>query len=83
MVDKTDQGEEDGLASRCLDDGRLAYACGIQIDVGTLFGSIFFDVQIEDFDNVSNKVWELTGWIMLAGSGDRSKARQASKQAGS
>jgi hypothetical protein len=83
VVDKTNQGEEDGLASRCLDDSRLAYACGIQIDVGTLFGSIFFDVQIEDLDNVSDKVWELTGWIMLAGSGDRSKARQASKQAGS
>ena len=68
VVDKTDQGEEDGLASRCLDDGRLAYACGIQIDVGSLFGSIFFDVQVEDLDNVSDEVWELTKQAMSVGS---------------
>jgi len=29
VVDEADEGQEDGLASGGLDDGRLAYACGI------------------------------------------------------
>lgn len=68
MVDKTNQGQEDGLASRSFDDGRLSYACGIQIDVGALFGSIFFYIQIENLDDVSDKVWELTKQAMSVGS---------------
>lgn len=63
MVDQADQGQEDGLAGRCLDDGRLAHAGCIQVDVGTLLGSVFVDIEIEDFDNVADKVWELTGIV--------------------
>ena len=36
-VNKADEREEDGLPGRRLDDGRLAYAGGIEIDIGTLF----------------------------------------------
>jgi hypothetical protein len=68
VVDETNEGQEDGLTGRRLDDGRLAYARGIQVDVGTFFGGIFFDVQIENLDNVADEVWQLAGWGMSAGS---------------
>lgn len=67
MVDETDEGQEDGLTGRSLDDGGLAYAGGIQVDVGTLFGGIFFDVQIENLDNVADEVGQLAGWGVSAG----------------
>lgn len=56
MVNQADQGEEDGLSGRCLDDCGFADAGGVQVDVGTLFGSIFFNVEIKDFDDVADEV---------------------------
>jgi hypothetical protein len=59
VVDQTDERQEDGLSCGCLDDRRLAYSGGVEIDVCTLLSRFSRDVQIQYFDNVADQVWEL------------------------
>jgi hypothetical protein len=61
VVDEADEGEEDGLPRGRLDDGRLANARGVQIDVGALLGRLFRNVEVKNLDNVSHKVRKLSG----------------------
>lgn len=46
--DETDEREEDGLAGGGLDDGALALALGVEVDVGSLGGLILVGVNVED-----------------------------------
>lgn len=56
MIDQADEGKEDGLSGRCLDDGRFADTGGVEIDVGTFFGSLFFDIEVKDLNNIADEV---------------------------
>lgn len=56
MVYEADEGKEDGLSGACLDDGGFAYTCGVEIDVGALFGRFGCDIEVEDFDYVADEV---------------------------
>lgn len=56
MVDKTNERQEDCLPRRRFDDGRLADAGGIKVNIGALFCRLSFNIEIEEFDYVSNKV---------------------------
>lgn len=66
MVDKTDEGQEDGLAGGGLDDGGLANTSGIEIDICAFFGSFGGNIQVENFNNVSYKVWKLSGVVLFS-----------------
>lgn len=57
VVYKTNEGEEDGLTRRRLDDGRFANSGGVEVDVGAFFSGFFIDIKIEDLDDVSDEVW--------------------------
>ena len=46
MVDKTNEREEYGLARGGFDDRGFAYTSSVEIDVGTLFRRLFFDVEV-------------------------------------
>lgn len=47
-VDESDEREEDGLPRRGLDDGALALALRVEIDVGTLAGLVLIRVNVQD-----------------------------------
>lgn len=51
------QREEDSLAGRGLDDGGLANARRIEIDVGTFFGGLGGGIKVQELDYVSDEVW--------------------------
>jgi hypothetical protein len=57
MVHKSDQREENGLSGRGLNDRRLANPGGIQVDIGAFLCSFSFNVQIQELDNIANKIW--------------------------
>lgn len=46
--DESDEGEEDGLTSGSLDDGALALALRVQVDIGSLAGFLLVWVDVED-----------------------------------
>ena len=46
MVDKTNEREEYGLACGGFDDRGFAYTGSVEIDVGTFFRGLFFDVEV-------------------------------------
>lgn len=44
------------MPRRRFDDGRFADAGSIQVDVGSLFGRLSFDVEVEELNNISNEI---------------------------
>jgi len=44
VVNETDEGKEDGLSGRCLDDCGFSSASGVKIDIGAFFGSLCGDI---------------------------------------
>ena len=47
-VDESDEREEDGLPRRGLDDGALALALRVEVDVGALAGLVLVRVNVQD-----------------------------------
>lgn len=60
MVDKTNERQEDGLSGGCFDNGRFAHAGCVKINVGSLFRRLGFNIEIQQFDNISDQVRELS-----------------------
>lgn len=56
MVYQPNKREVDGLTGRGFDDSRLADSRSVKVNVGSLFGSFSFDIQVQQLDNVPNKV---------------------------
>jgi hypothetical protein len=60
VVDKTDKRQENRLSCRCFDDCRLANTSSIEVDIGSFFGRLSFNIEIKEFDNVADKVRQLS-----------------------
>jgi hypothetical protein len=60
VVDKTDEWQEDCLPRGGFDNCRLANAGGVKVDVGSLFGRLSFNVEVEEFDDVADEVGQLS-----------------------
>jgi hypothetical protein len=56
VIYETDEGKEDCLSGGRLDNRGLANAGGVKVDVGAFFCSLSSDIEIQDFDDVSNEV---------------------------
>ena len=56
MIYQTNKREVDRLTGRRLDDSRLAHPGSIKVDVGALLGSFSFDIQIQQLDDIPDKV---------------------------
>jgi hypothetical protein len=59
MIYEAYERKEDGLSSRCLDDGGFADAGGVEVNVSTFFSSFGRDIKVEYLNNVSYEVREL------------------------
>ena len=57
MIYKAYQGQEDGLSCRGFDDGRFADPSGVKVDVSTLFGCFRCNIEVEDFNNITDQIW--------------------------
>lgn len=56
MVDKADERKEYRLTGGCLDDGGFADTSGVEIDIGAFFRGFFFDVEIQELNDVTDEV---------------------------
>jgi hypothetical protein len=56
VVNQADQREKDGLSGTSFDHRRLAHTRGVEIDVCAFFCCFGFDIEIEEFDDVADKV---------------------------
>ena len=54
MIDKADEGQEDGLAGGGLDDCGFAHAGCVEIDIGAFFCSFFLNIKVEELNDISD-----------------------------
>lgn len=56
MVHETNERQVDSLASGSLDNRGLAHSSSVKIDVGSFLSGFGLDVQVQQLDDISDKV---------------------------